>query len=49
MPPDALSVAHCPLQMVLLVPLTETVGVELTVTLYVDVSAHPLALVPITV
>ncbi len=47
-PPDELSVVHCPLQIVLLVAFTEMTGVEFTVTGNVDVPVHP-ALKPVTV
>ncbi len=47
-PPDAVSVALCPLQTVAVVPLMiVTVGVALTVTANVDVFEHPF--VPVTV
>jgi hypothetical protein len=47
-PPDALSVALFPRQMVVL-PLTEAVGGKLTVTVIVVVLEQPLASVPVTV
>jgi hypothetical protein len=47
-PPLAVRVVDCPLQMVL-VPLMEAVGLELTVTVCVALAVQPAALVTVTV